>query len=82
MKIAQVHIDIENLPSKEVIIRMALNTLTYRDDPNALYNINKEIEKSGLYKENIVYLSDSIPKEKDGLHRIITKKSKSTKSRK
>jgi len=68
MKIASVSISLEDLPTKEQVYNLAMNTNEYRDNPNAESEINAILKKSGLWKEKVV-----TPKEeKDGLHTTIT----------
>lgn len=52
MKIAEVGVNVEKLPNKETLIRMALNTPRFYQMPKdrALKIINKEIKDSGLFK--------------------------------
>lgn len=50
MKIAGVSVNVESLPSRKTIIKMALNTLKYQNVNNAEELINIEIDKSGLYR--------------------------------
>lgn len=50
MKIAGVSINLNSLPSKKQILKMALTTKKYQNDKNAEESINLEIEKSGLYR--------------------------------
>lgn len=50
MKIAGVSVNLDNLPGKLELIRMALNTKSYINNPDALELINKEIKDSGLYR--------------------------------
>jgi hypothetical protein len=71
MKVASVSIDIDNLPSKEVVIEMALKSVEYNSDPEAVKNIKIEIEKSGLWE---------VKKEEDGgLHTVLTESTKKPK---
>lgn len=50
MKIAGVSVNLDNLPGKSELIRMALNTKSYINNQDALELINKEIKESGLYR--------------------------------
>ena len=52
MKIAGVSVNINNLPSKEDLIKVAIDTENYRFKRNAKVLILKEIKGSGLYKSN------------------------------
>jgi hypothetical protein len=74
MKVASVSIDIDNLPSKEIVIEMALKTELYNSDPEAVKNIEIEIEKSGLWKVKT--------EEDGGLHTVLAESTKKPKFRK
>ena len=52
MKIAGVSVNVNNLPSKEDLIKAAINTEKYRFKRNAKVLILKEIKESGVYKSN------------------------------
>jgi len=73
MKIVGVSIDVENLPTKEQIYALAINTKEFVDNPLRDEQIEKILTDSGLWKEKkVVY-----PKiEEDGLHTTIAKKNK------
>jgi hypothetical protein len=53
MKIAEVWVNIKNLPTKETLISQALKSKKYYQLPQkkALTLINEEIKASGLFKE-------------------------------
>jgi len=50
MKIAGVSVNLECLPTKEQLVRMALSQKRFQNCDNALELINKEIKESGLYR--------------------------------
>lgn len=50
MKIAEVSVNLEALPSREDLIKLALNTKKYKGKHNALELINKEIDGTKLFQ--------------------------------
>jgi len=50
MRIAEVSVNIKNLPTKEQLIKQALKSKKYYQKRNALELIEKEIKASGLFK--------------------------------
>lgn len=63
MRILGISVDAENLPTKDVLIAMAMTTKRFKDNPLAEQEIKKELSKSGLFKDK------PIQTEEDGLHR-------------
>lgn len=55
MRIAEVWVNVDNLPSKDVLIKQALKTSKYLYYPRkkAIELINKEIKASGLFKSTV-----------------------------
>lgn len=50
MKIANVSVNIDNLPTRQELVRMALNSKGYAGKHNAIELINKEIDGTKLFK--------------------------------
>lgn len=50
-KIAGVSVNTEALPDRKVLIEQAKKTREFLYDPKAEEKINKEIDKSGLYRK-------------------------------
>lgn len=73
MKIAGVSIDLENLPTKEQMHALAINTKEFESNPLRDEQIEKILNDSGLWKVKKVVE----PKiEEDGLHTTVAKKDK------
>ena len=53
MKICGVSVDTNNLPKREDVFKMALNTKEFIDNPFREKEINKIIDKSGLWIKEI-----------------------------
>lgn len=83
MKIAGVSVNLNSLPTKEQLIRLALNTKEYYQKRDAKKLIEKEIKASGLFKSTIKRTAKpkgSTTKDSDG--RDNNKQSKHNKSSK
>lgn len=78
MKIIGVSVDVENLPSKKVLISMAMKTRLFCENPLAEQEIEAELKKSGLYPKVV----EPKKEEENGLHRNVAKKPKSAKPKK
>lgn len=70
MKIAGVGVDLENLPTREQMMALAINTFEYIDNPNREEEINKLLDESGFWNSK---------KEEDGLHSVVAEKARKTK---
>lgn len=64
MKICGVSLDKNNLPKKEDVFKMALNTKEFIDNPFREKEINKILDKSGLWIKEIKVVEPILEKTK------------------
>lgn len=64
MKICGVSLDKNNLPKREDVFKMALNTKEFRDNPFREKEINKILDKSGLWIKEIKVVEPILEKTK------------------
>ena len=64
MKICGVSLDKNNLPKKEDVFKMALNTKEFRDNPFREKEINQILDKSGLWIKEIKVVEPNLVKSK------------------
>lgn len=64
MKICGVSLDKNNLPKRDDVFKMALNTKEFRDNPFREKEINQILDKSGLWKKEIKVVEPILVKTK------------------
>lgn len=64
MKICGVSLDKNNLPKREDVFKMALNTKDFKDNPFREKEINKILDKSGLWAVEIKVIEHTVAKSK------------------
>ena len=64
MKICGVSLDTNNLPIREDVFKMALNTKDFRDNPFREKEINQILDKSGLWIKEIKVVEPTLVKSK------------------
>lgn len=74
MKIAGVSISLENLPSREEVLKLALNTKEFQSNSNREEEINTILDNSKLW--GVITDTEQV---EDGLRTNITVKTKSNK---
>jgi hypothetical protein len=71
IRIAGVSIDPNNLPTREQIFALALNTKEHRDNPFREKEINNALNESGFWDNKEPTINQD-----DGLHTVIAKQHK------